>query len=49
MVQLRVCPAVPYWNAVLEKVNKALEPVWNGSESADKALNGLEQDVETLL
>ena len=42
-------PAVPYWNAVLEKVNKALEPVWNGSESADKALNGLEQDVETLL
>ncbi len=42
-------PAVPYWNAVLEKVDKALEPVWDGTRSAEEAVKGLAEDVDPLL
>ena len=42
-------PAVPYWNAVLEKVDKALEPLWDGSTTAEEALKGLDEKVEPLL
>lgn len=42
-------PAVPYWNAVLEKVDKALEPVWDGTRTAEEAVKGLAEDVDPLL
>lgn len=42
-------PAVPYWNAVLEKVDKALEPVWDGTRSAEDAVKSLAEDVDPLL
>lgn len=42
-------PAVPYWNAVLEQVSQALEPVWEGRLSAEEALKGLDQRVDPLL
>lgn len=42
-------PAVPYWNAILEKVDKALEPVWDGQSTAEEALKGLDEKVKPLL
>ncbi|MBF2055335.1 MAG: sugar ABC transporter substrate-binding protein [Candidatus Sericytochromatia bacterium] len=45
----RPVPAVPYWNAVLEQINQALEPVWEGRLTAEEALKGLEQRVDPLL
>jgi multiple sugar transport system substrate-binding protein len=42
-------PAVPYWNAVLEKVDKALEPVWDGTTTPEEALKGLDKKIKPLL
>lgn len=42
-------PAIPYWNAVIEKVNQALEPLWDGRSTAKEALQGLDAKVEPLL
>ncbi len=42
-------PAVPYWNAVLEEVNQALEPVWDGKTPASEALTGVGEKVKPLL
>jgi len=42
-------PAVPYWNAILDEVNQALEPVWEGQQSAEQALKDLELRIKPLL
>lgn len=42
-------PAVPYWNEILEVLHRALEPVWDGRQSAAEALKGIDQRLETLL
>lgn len=45
----RPMPAIPYWNAVLDEVNQALEPVWDGKTPASEALRGLDRKVQPLL
>lgn len=42
-------PTVPYWNAVIDTVNQALEPVWEGKKSAKDALQGLDEKIKPLL
>lgn len=42
-------PAVPYWNAILDEVNQALEPVWEGNQTAKEALKNLAPKVNALL
>lgn len=42
-------PAIPYWNEMLEVLNRSLEPVWDGRQPAAEALKGINQQIETLL
>ncbi|PIQ22985.1 sugar ABC transporter substrate-binding protein [bacterium (Candidatus Blackallbacteria) CG17_big_fil_post_rev_8_21_14_2_50_48_46] len=42
-------PAIPYWNELLEVLNRSLEPVWDGRASAQDALKGIDQRLEPLL
>lgn len=42
-------PAVPYWNAVMDTLSQALEPVWAGTRPADEALRGVDAKVRELL
>lgn len=42
-------PAVPYWNELLEVLNRSLEPVWDGRMSAAEALRGIDQRLQPLL
>lgn len=42
-------PAVPYWNAVMDEVNQALEPLWSGESIAEEALKNLPERIEPLL
>lgn len=45
----RPMPAVPYWNTVMDQVTQALEPVWEGRQTAAEALKGIEQKIQPLL
>lgn len=47
--QGRPMPAVPYWNAILDEVNQALEPVWEGKQTAAEAVKPLQAKVQPLL
>ncbi|MGV3523367.1 MAG: ABC transporter substrate-binding protein [Candidatus Sericytochromatia bacterium] len=42
-------PTVPYWNAIMDEVTQALEPVWEGQKSAAEAVKGLDERVQRLL
>jgi multiple sugar transport system substrate-binding protein len=42
-------PAVPYWNELLEVLNRSLEPVWEGRQPAAEALKGINQRLQPLL
>jgi multiple sugar transport system substrate-binding protein len=42
-------PAVPYWNEMLEVLNRSLEPVWEGRQSAQDSLKGINQKLKPLL
>jgi multiple sugar transport system substrate-binding protein len=42
-------PTVPYWNEAIETLNGALEPVWEGTQSAEQALKGIDEKLNRLL
>ncbi len=42
-------PAIPYWNEMLEVLNRSLEPVWDGRMPASEALKGINKQIEPLL
>lgn len=47
--QGRPMPAVPYWNAIMDSLSQALEPVWSGAKPANEALKGVEPHIQNLL
>jgi multiple sugar transport system substrate-binding protein len=42
-------PTVPYWNEAIETLNGALEPVWEGTQTAEQALKGIDEKLNRLL
>lgn len=42
-------PSVNRWNEVVDTIDVALEPVWNGNNSACSALKPITQDINELL
>lgn len=42
-------PTVPYWSEVIDTINLALEPVWEGRQGAEEAMKGIQKKVEQLL
>lgn len=45
----RPTPQVERWNEINDLIDKAMEPVWNGNNTACKALKSIENDVNKLL
>jgi multiple sugar transport system substrate-binding protein len=45
----KTTPQIERWNEVVDTINTALEPVWNGNKKACTAMKAIQKDVEKLL